>query len=119
MMDASAISQVQWPAVIQYQGDEELAYFSSEADWQADAELQHAPFTKQDRLIDSKGQVFHLHCNSAGGVALQPSDDSIDLPDFTTLLRAHAVVAGSCCAGKVGCNDFAEGMRLIGQMEDS
>lgn len=118
MSAATAQSELQWPALLQYRGDDELAYIADEADWLAHADMQHAPFTGQDRLIDSRGRVFYLRTAAAGGVTLHKADGAIDLPTFTTLLRAHAVVAGSCCAGKVGCNDLAEGMALIGLLED-
>lgn len=113
------LSRLQWPAVIQYQGDDELLYLAGEEDWQSQLGQQPMPFAEQDRLIDSRGRVFYLRTDASGAPALQVSAERIELSAFTTLLRAHAVRTGSCCAGKVGCSDLAEGMCLIGRMEDA
>ena len=109
--------QVRWPAVIRYQGDDELLYCADEPSWLAVASAQHPAFSEMDRLIDSSGQVFRLHLQGEGQVCLQPDEQAIDLPTFNSLLRAHAVTVGNCCAGKVGCTGIEQGLAMIGQME--
>lgn len=107
-----------WPAVIQYRGDDELLYLADADDWQAQLAGQHFPFSEHDRLIDSRGRVFLPADAVDGGPSLRTSGETLGLDGFTLLLRAHAVRAGNCCAGKVGCRDVGEGIRLIARMED-
>lgn len=109
--------QVRWPAVIRYQGDDELLYCADERSWLAVAAAQHPAFSEMDRLIDSSGQIFRLLQQGGGLIHLQPDEQAIDLPAFNTLLRAHAVSLGNCCAGKVGCTGIEQGLAMIGQME--
>jgi len=109
---------VQWPAVLQYQGDDELTLFPSAGQWRDAMAGHRGGFAPGDRLIDSRGQIYQPSMGVDGQVLLQATGQQIPLDEFTVLLRAHAVTAGSCCAGKVGCNAVDEGIALIASLED-
>lgn len=104
---------IHWPAVISYQGDDELNYVASLAAWQADPHLPNFTFEADDVLIDSRGQVFKLAdriCGEAKAAAV------ISLDEFVELLRKHVSAMGNCCASKLGFSTFAEGMDLLRQL---
>ena len=109
---------VQWPAVLQYRDDNELSLFRDAGQWAEMMAEHRGGFTPDDRLIDSAGRVFRPSLDHAGAVLLTAGEGRIALDEFTTLLRAHAVTAGSCCAGKVGCNAVDEGIALIASLEE-
>lgn len=109
---------VQWPAVLQYLGDDELTLFNDAAQWRQQMTAHRGAFAPGDRLIDRTGEIYQPSLAADGQVQLQASGRQIPLAEFTTLLRAHAVIAGSCCAGKVGCNAVDEGIALIASLED-
>lgn len=103
--------------MLQYQGDDELTLFSSADQWRSVMTEHRGGFEPDDRLIDSLGHIYHPLMGVNGQVLLQAAEQQIPLDEFTTLLRAHAVTAGSCCAGKVGCNAVDEGIALIASLE--
>ncbi|QUM77134.1 hypothetical protein HWV00_13325 [Moritella sp. 24] len=49
---------VKWPAVIKYQGEDELIYIESLAEWQSDPDLCESSYEVEDRLIDASGALF-------------------------------------------------------------
>jgi len=54
------VEMINWPAVIKYEGQDELAYVSSRAQLESDAESHAFSCDHNDFLIDGKGCIYSL-----------------------------------------------------------
>jgi hypothetical protein len=109
---------INWPAVIHYDGDDELVYVDSEQEWSRDAESHLYNHKEGDRLIDSSGHIYKLgnvHDNIGNP---QSTGNHIALEDFIRLVRIHASNTHRCCIEKINFRNIAEGIRLIASMND-
>lgn len=107
---------IDWPAVIQYESDDELTYIASEKDWMRDARSYLYNHSANNFLIDSNGFIFNL--DEVGGDAINPrySGNNIALEDFIKLVRIHASTANRCCIEKISFRSVAEGIRLVASL---
>ena len=102
---------ITWPAVIKFEGDHELSYVASQAEWEVDEDLSHARYAPMDQLIDSNGLVYSLNVNSDGSIVIMATGETITLDLITTLLREHASQLGNCCVSKLGFHSISEAVR--------
>ena len=109
---------IDWPAVIQYEGDDELTFIASEKDWMRDARSYLYNHSGSNHLIDSNGRIFNL--DEARGNAIDPrySGTNIALQDFIKLVRIHASTANRCCIEKNSFRTIAEGISLIASLNE-
>ncbi len=107
---------INWPAVIHYDGDDELIYIDSEVEWIRDADSHLYNHKDGDRLIDSNGYIFKL--DHLQGEIRNPSTagNRIALEDFIRLVRIHASNSHRCCIEKINFRSIAEGISLIASM---
>jgi len=106
---------IQWPAVIKYQGEDELIYVESFAEWQNDPDLCLPHYESEDRLIDACGALFSLPSASCPTdtdmfVAL---DSRILVPEFVELVREHAVVENYCCSAKLNAKTHQQVIAMV------
>ena len=111
-MDAGS-DPVIWPAVLKYEGDDELVCIGGEAEWASDADLHDCRFSRDDSLIDSCGRIHRLEADDEGVMLPAYSGNVISLSSFNTLLRAHVAATGQCCSGKVMAASIEEGIALV------
>ena len=105
-----------WPAVIKYEGDDELTHIGSDAEWKRDAESYLYRHDGDNVLIDSGGRVFRLERTHAGTVNADDTGTSIQLDDFIRLVRIHASSSHRCCIEKISFRSIAEGIDLVASM---
>ena len=105
-----------WPAVIQYEGDDELIHVSSADAWQQDAEALLYNHHGNDRLIDSNGCIYKLVQRPDGSIHIDDGEEHIALNDFIKLVRIHASNSHRCCIEKISFRTFSEGIRLVADM---
>lgn len=111
-------ASVNWPAVIKYEGDEELTVIGSGAEWDRDAEQYLYSHKGHDLLIDSSGCVFRPERRGNGTFHPADTGEVITLDDFIRLVRVHASNSHRCCIEKIGFRSVAEGIRLVASMNE-
>ncbi len=107
-----------WPAVIRYEGDDELTVIGSDAEWHRDARLHLYGLNSDDVLIDSSGRIFTLTRAGDGIIHTADTGKVISLEDFTRLVRIHASTSHRCCIEKISFRTVAEGIRLVASMNE-
>ncbi len=107
---------INWPAVINYDGDDELIYIGSYDEWIRDAESHLYNHKDGDRLIDSSGDIFYLDHVQDDIRNSQATGNRITLEDFIRLVRIHASNSHRCCIEKIYFRNIAEGISLITSM---
>ena len=110
---------IDWPAVIHFDGDDELVFVSSDNAWDSDAESLLYNHSGGDRLIDSSGRIFRLVHNEDGKPRAENSHNTIALDDFIRLVRIHASNSHRCCIEKIHFRDIHEGILLIASMDEN
>lgn len=113
----SVRDRVIWPAVIRYDGDDELTYIGSAEEWKRDAESHLYHHTGDDRLIDSRGRIYRIEHQDEQITISESADRRIRLDDFVRLVRIHASSAHQCCIEKINFRTIAEGIALIAGMK--
>ena len=105
-----------WPAVIKFEGDDELVYIGSGDEWTRDAESHLYNHNGNDYLIDSSGHIYNLDKEHDGTINPEDSGNEITLQDFIKLVRIHASNSHRCCIEKINFRNIAEGISLIASM---
>ena len=109
---------INWPAVIKFDGDDELIYIGSADEWLRDAQSLLYHHKGDDYLIDSSGCIFNLEHINDDILNPQGTGSQISLQDFIRLVRIHASNAHRCCIEKISFRNIAEGIRLVSSMND-
>ncbi len=107
--------RIQWPAVIQVRGDDELRFIGSAIEWEQcclDADVSIA-----DRLIDARGCIFGL-VSRAGRLQPAVASGCLTLAQVLVLVRAHVALQGSCCVAKLGARSIIDALHLIEKISD-
>jgi hypothetical protein len=112
------LRMINWPVVIKFDGDDELAYVGSEEEWMCDAESQLYNHKGDDYLIDSSGHIFSLEHMQDGIINAESTCKQIQLQDFIRLVRIHASNSHRCCIEKINFRNIAEGISLVASMND-
>ena len=110
---------INWPAVIKFDGDEELVFIRSNTEWKRDAESLLYNHSGDDQLIDSSGRVYSLVHHEDGSLHTENTGSTVGLTQFVKLVRIHASNSHRCCIEKINFRDIAEGIRLIASMSDN
>ena len=109
---------IDWPAVIKYEGDDELVFVDSAEAWQRDAASHLYNHRGSDYLVDSSGRIFHFDQSGESPVSTTDSGDRISLDAFIRLVRIHASTSHRCCIEKISFRSAAEGIRLVADMSE-
>ena len=107
---------INWPAVIKFDGDDELAYVGSDDEWMRDAQTHLYNHKGDDYLIDSNGRIFSLDHAHDGDISPEDSGSRISLEDFIKLVRIHASNSHRCCIEKINFRNIEEGIMLVASM---
>ena len=107
---------INWPAIIKYNGDDELGYVANESEWSNDADLSLITYDDNDVLIDNNGHIYHLNIMENGVVYPRSTKTAISLSQLIQLVKRHAVLQGECCIEKIVFKNISEGIQLIASM---
>jgi hypothetical protein len=112
------LSNINWPAIITREGDDELTYVATEQVWLNDPGLNAEVYMPGDKLIDSTGKLYLLE-NKENGV-IQPvySKQVISVDSLIGFVKKHAATTNICCIDKIGFRDFKEGMAIVASLAD-
>ncbi len=107
------MTDIHWPAVLQYDNDPELEYLENETAWQQTIASSENAFEQQDQLIDSEGQVFS--CTQLGQTSAGKSQPTtiIKLETLLGLIKAHLADTGSCCVAKTYAPTIRDAIRIL------
>ena len=110
------MDKILWPAIIRFNGDDELAFIVDETEWRSDADLYFHSYADGDQFIDSKGRVYGLtHDPERGMVEIKQTGERLTIDEFENWVRNHLVVLNQCCIAKFQISSFDEGMKIIEQ----
>ena len=110
------MDKILWPAIIRFNGDDELAFIVDETEWRSDADLYFHSYADGDQFIDSKGRVYGLsHDPEYGMVEIKQTGERLTIDEFENWVRNHLVVLNQCCIAKFQISSFDEGMKIIEQ----
>lgn len=98
---------IAWPALLHYAGQAELEYVADAQHWQGLAQEHHLRFHRNDRVIDSAGQLYRPVRHS-DHVELQALATHVTLNEAITLVRHHEAAGGQCCVAKFSAASIAE-----------
>jgi hypothetical protein len=107
---------INWPAIIHYQGDDELCYVASEFEWERNPEWSATDFTEADVLIDSVGRVYRMADLQEGNERLLATGQIISVNDLLNLVQRHAAMNNTCCVEKIGFRTIDEAMAVIASL---
>ncbi|CAA0103339.1 Uncharacterised protein [BD1-7 clade bacterium] len=108
---------ITWPAVIKYEGDDELSFMHSQAEWDQDADSHLLSFAEGDVLIDSEGCLFNLNNAYDNGNTPLQSQETLSLSALTEVVRKHASVVGQCCSSKIAFITYRDAIQSIKDVE--
>ena len=109
---------INWPAVIKFNGDDELVYIGSEEEWIRDAASHLYNHSDDDCLIDSSGDIFSLACAQDDIHDPPATGDRINIESFIRLVRIHASSSHRCCIEKINFRNIADGISLTASMNE-
>jgi hypothetical protein len=107
------MTEISWPAILQYDNDPELEYLENEAAWRQAIASSENSFEQNDRLVDSQGQLFS--CSQL----IQPSVDQtgpkekLPLETVLGLVKAHLADSGSCCVAKAYAPTIRDAIYMV------
>lgn len=97
-------SSISWPAVIQLKSDDELIFVKNEQQFLSDSSIQSMFLQAEDRLIDSKGNIYNLRKNIKFEII--PTKTTMSLDEAKGLLQCHLSSLGTCCVAKFDANSI-------------
>lgn len=93
---------ISWPAMLIFDGDDELVYIENQAAWDADSDHHLATsFQPNDRLVDSTGRVFTLQSKLGKPTPIKLTPNALELNEVIDLIKRHQSQLGACCAAKL------------------
>ncbi|MDX2477735.1 MAG: DUF4144 family protein [Gammaproteobacteria bacterium] len=105
-----------WPAIIVHDGDDELTYIASYAEWKKHVDLSVMEYGPDSQLIDSRGHVFLVDSREDEKANLVPSGQRISLEVLVRLAQRHAAISNACCVEKLGFRSINEGLAIIASL---
>lgn len=106
-------TNINWPAILKYKGENELAYVSSRSDWDSDADLHALAYEIDDQLIDSQGFVYSLSCRKNNRVVPEQTNRCLSLPEVSELIKKHLSEQGSCCVSSFFAPSIKEAIAMM------
>ena len=104
---------IHWPSILQYENDPELEYLENEAAWHQLISSLDNVFEKEDRLIDSEGQVYSCKELSRTPAKKPEPMEKITLETLLGLIKAHLADTGSCCVAKTYAPTIRDAIRIL------
>ena len=106
-------TNINWPAFVKIDGDDELTFYRDQAEWENDTDQPVLGYGAGDRLVDSRGHMFTLDQQDAESFDTSPDDKVLSGAEVTELVRNHFANLGNCCVSKLGPGSIEECMQLL------
>lgn len=121
------MQQIHWPAILQFDQDDELMYLANQQDWLSFICANQYNVCFQDKLIDSSGSIFLINkpLNSKAcaeqNVAQLPNlvkqAQPISLLQMLTIVRHYGQFQGHCCSAKIMFTSIEQGINTVAELE--
>lgn len=108
---------INWPVIIKYADDAELAYIDNQKKWDSESELHEFEYAVTDNLIDSLGCVYDLNNRDDGCIKPQANGKVVELKEILGLVKAHAAQSGSCCVAKLYAPTIREAYKIVESLD--
>ena len=109
------MKSIQWPALLKLEGADDLIYVEGAQDWHG--LYEQCPDT-DDRLCDSRGQLYKLQCLGQQLVPVTLTD-KIDLKQLNDWVRNHLVAMQQCCVYKIELESIDQAMQMVRDTQES
>ncbi len=111
VVDKGVSKDIHWPAVVCYQGDDELVYLANKMDWLVYCD--EAPMlTEGDKLIDSSGRLYDM-TEYNGQLFLLDSDGFILFAELLLLVKKNACLVQQVCSAKIDVSHYGQLIDLV------
>ena len=121
------MQKIHWPAILQFDQDDELMYLASYQDWLAFICANQFTVQTKDRLIDSQGQVYAINTQIqidssintciAELPQLIKRDQDISVLQLLVLVRQYGQFQGHCCSAKIIFTTIEQGIATVAELE--
>jgi len=117
---------IQWPAILQFDQDDELMYLANYQDWLSFICANQFTVCVRDKLIDSAGYIYHIETAeqvdaSNNNVAQLPylvkQDRLMNLLQMLPLVRQFGQFQGHCCSAKIIFTTIEQGIATVAELE--
>ncbi|MFT5880724.1 MAG: hypothetical protein ACI86X_001855 [Moritella sp.] len=109
---------IHWPALIVYDGEDELTYVKNRSFWDDAPDLHLFSYELDDILIDTKGLVYTLNTIVNNIVIPQVTDKIIPLDDLIELVRKHASIENYCCSAKITAQSYLQAIEIVASINE-
>ena len=108
---------VNWPAIVKIDGDAELIFIRSRDEWERDCEHHRFEYRNNDMLIDASGKLYSLTNRDNDCAVPEPANRTMTCEEVTSLVRAHAAQANSCCIEKIAAPSIRDIIELVASLD--
>ncbi len=100
---------ISWPAIISYEGDDELTFISDEREWEIDPDLNFHPYSEGDVVIDNIGSICKLSYSKKNKkVEIEATGKSTAVKEFEELIKKHMAYLNQCCVSKLNISTIQD-----------
>lgn len=99
-----------WPCMLKLDGDDELIYLPSQADFIA--ECHEVLLSDTDNVIDSRGNSYLIKSTSQN-LKLISTERVFTVDEVTSLLRAHEFQKATLCLTKIHFLSVSDAIRSL------
>jgi hypothetical protein len=110
---------IHWPALIIYDGEDELNYIKNRTVWDNDPDLNLFSYEPDDILIDTKGLVYTLNSTRNNIVIPKATDNMLSLAELIDLVRKHASIENYCCSAKITAQSYLQAIEMVASINDT
>lgn len=103
---------LQWPALVCYQGDDELVYIADEAAWLAYCDEAPTLIEGEDNLIDASGQLYHM-VEYDGRLVLRATNRLFLLAELLILVKKNACLVQQMCSAKIDAHTYRQLIHMV------
>lgn len=108
---------ITWPAILKYDGENELVFIANQAQWNKDPDLFYYAYESDDLLLDSKGVIYKLDQIKENYVTPVSTNRMASLSEMEEMLKSHMSELGHCCIAKIAITSIQEAIVMVGETE--
>jgi hypothetical protein len=117
------MQQIHWPAILQFDQDDELMYLVNYQDWLGFICANQFTVHAEDKLIDNAGHVYSIqkHPPQDPSVAELPVlvklSQDMSVLQLLPLVRQYGQFQGHCCSAKIVFTTIEQGIATVAELE--
>jgi hypothetical protein len=120
------MQQIHWPAILQFDQDDELMYLADYQDWLSFICANQFTVCLQDKLIDTAGYIYHIetakqvdasNINVTQRPYLVKQEQLMNLVQLLPIVRQFGQFQGHCCSAKIIFTTVEQGIATVAELE--